>query len=146
MAEKYAAKNVTAPMNAIWCHAVINGDKEAATKLWTEHIQFIKDVYFRPITERAFKDNNAAMLYELIDYMESSDTTNTNLGGVNACLLSIHLNNGQFDDALKIAETLKSSKKPIYHKDLKRLQIGLEAAGKEFPFDIKIDWMSTKNR
>lgn len=123
-------------MEAMWCYAFINGDKSKCEELWLQYIRNNDCMDFRSITERAFKLNNAVILCDLIEHLKSSKIHSSALGGIYACLLSIHLNNEKFDDALNIAQSLISLSRPIYRKDLERLKAGLKAAGKEFPFDV----------
>lgn len=148
MAKKYADKNILSPMNAIWCDAVINKYNETAQEIWSKYIQNKATVEFRPIIDKAIKDNDDAMLCELIEYLQTANVSKPTLDGLNAGLLSIYLNNERFDGALEIAKILKSNQRSMRPNDLRRLKAGLEKDGKEFPFesDLGNEFDSAKRR
>lgn len=149
MAQKYADENILGPTNAIWCNAVINGNKDTAQKIWSEHIQNERHVEYRPITERAIKDNDDVMLLGLIECLRTPNASLPVSNDLNIELLSIYLNNERLDDALKIAGTLNSNQRWIRPNDLKRLKTSLEKDGKEFPFveaDLVIEFDSVEGR
>lgn len=135
-AQKCADKNMLGPMTAIWSCAVIKGDTETGKRVWEKYIRNNAYINYRPITQKAFQDNNTTILYDLIEYLETSSVGKNVVNGVKAVIHSIHLNNGQLNEALKVAESLNFDTASIKTKELRRLKCALEAAGKNVPFII----------
>lgn len=139
MARKSAEKEILDPINAIWCYKVANGEKESSDKLWTEFIQTKQNINYRPISRKAFEDNNDVLLSDLIKQLQSSETGKLHLDGAYGSLLSIYVRKNQLDDALNIFQILKSNAKnakAINVQTLKDLRTALKAAGKEIPREV----------
>lgn len=134
LARNYAAQKVTSPMGAIWCYHVINGNKEIAQNLWTEFIQDREDILYRPIIKKADQENNADIMHDLINCLQTSYTGRDNLDGAYSTLLDIYVRKKQFDDALEIVEILKTRSAEVNRSTLGHLKFGLRAQGKEFPY------------
>lgn len=125
--QRYAEKNITSPMGAIWCHHVMNGNEEIAQDVWLHFIQNNEHIYYWPIITKAKRDSNEAILHELIECLQSySEAGRRNLDSAYSTLMGIYVRSGRFDEAMKIVEETK-----VRSGKLNRL-----TTGKTFPYKI----------
>lgn len=136
LAQRYAEKNISNPMGAIWCHHVMTKNKEAAQNLWSQYIKSREYVYYLPIIGKANKDNNEVLAQELIDYLKTSEAERVNFETAYNTLLSIYVRKSQFDAALEVVETMKARSGKIHRITLVLLKNGLKAEEKKFPYKI----------
>lgn len=136
MANAYAGKNITSPIGAIWCHHVINEHKEIAQQIWDTNIQNSDRIYYAPITTKAYRENDTAIITQLIESLKSSKAGRDNLNGAYSALLEIYVRKNQFEEALKIIDILNSRSAPFIRRTLAKVKNGLEAEGKKFPYTM----------
>lgn len=136
LAQKYAEKKLTHPMGAIWCHYVVNENKERAKTLWSQYIQGSDRVYYWPIIAKANKENNETVVLELIDCLQSPGPEGPRLDSAYNTLLEIYARKKLFDEALGIVETMKTKSLKFNRKTLLQISYGLKSKGQEFPYRI----------
>lgn len=121
-------------MQAIWCHYFIQGNKEIAQNIWTAHIQYAEDIFYRTITWKAICDNNEAIILQLIDCLKSAKAGKANLAGAYNSLLEIYVRKERLDDALKIVQIMRNRSDTFFRSTLAQLRTRLEVKGRKFPY------------
>lgn len=147
MAGECASRNVTIPIDLLWCHYVKNKDKEASAQIWSKYLQ-ARSVRFRPIVKFAFKEGDPSLVVALIDFLKTEEHHRGCIGGVYSSLLHIHMRNGDIDEAIRVLDGIEveeGSLDIIKHDDLRLLKKKVEATGKMFPYEIPKKEMKKKN-
>lgn len=150
LALKCADQMVFGPINVIWCHQFIERNKEASDRLWEEFIKNSSFFFYQPITNEALKNNDCALVIDLISCLQTTETGKNQLDRAQRCLLNIYINNNELDDALRIADLLRTNGTDISRQTLTKLLMALKAAGREVPHEIEKDvqmkskWLNNK--
>uniref|UniRef100_A0A6B2E5A6 Putative bicoid mrna stability factor n=1 Tax=Phlebotomus kandelakii TaxID=1109342 RepID=A0A6B2E5A6_9DIPT len=139
MARKFIEHKITAPMNVLWIHHFVNGNKEAAEKIWREHLHEAPRLMFHRIVQTARENQDITIVKHLIEKLRETTVSHGALGNAYSCLLDIHSAQGEFDAGLRALNTAIEDKlnlQAINRTALVRLKEGLEKAGKKFPHKI----------
>lgn len=123
-------------MTAIWCHHIMNENKEVAQDLWTHYIQNNENIYYWPIITKAKRDNNEAALLELIQCLQSSEAGRRNLDVAYNTLLQIYVRTSRLDKAMEIVQETKNRSGKLNRATLVQLRRSLEAEGRTFPYKV----------
>lgn len=128
-------KNIFGPISVIWCHHLINGNKESAQKVWDEYLQNSSTIYYRSITGKAFENNDDGLINNLIEYLQSSENTKDHVAGAYNSLVRIYIRKNQLDDALNVFGIMKKGDMAIDMRVTLKLRAAMKAEGKVFPYE-----------
>lgn len=89
VARKYAACGINSPINILWIHMFMNGQKEAADKLWSEFLSRDDKIMFTPIVTKAKVERDAALVEHLLSKLKTIPVSTECLGHVYSIFLHI---------------------------------------------------------
>nr|CAD7568028.1 unnamed protein product [Timema californicum] len=138
LAEKYASRGITTPLNIVWMKYFIEGHNTKAEKIWSDHLAASPRLMFQSIVRHARRTNDFELINRLLDKLKLVKVSETALGVVYSCAVDVLVNLEKCDEALEI---LNSAVKDICLENLNRtaltrLQDGLLKQGKTFPYKI----------
>lgn len=100
LAAKYVEKQCLLPINLIWCHYILTKNEDGANKIWTQYLQTATEIDYRTILDKAFQNQDTAVIKDLIQYLKLSKIPKTRLNGAYNALIKIHGHKGEFDQSL----------------------------------------------
>nr|CAD7395757.1 unnamed protein product [Timema poppensis] len=138
LAEKYASRGISTPLNIVWMKYFIEGHNTKAEKIWSDHLAASPRLMFQSIVRHARRTNDFELINRLLDKLKLVKVSETALGVVYSCAVDVLVNLEKCDEALEI---LNSAVKDICLENLNRtaltrLQDGLLKQGKTFPYKI----------
>lgn len=138
LAAKYVEKQCLLPINLIWCHYILTKNEDGANKIWTQYLQTATEIHYRIILDKAFQNQDTAVIKDLIQYLKLSKIPKTRLNGAYNALIKIHGHKGEFDQGLSVIDEIAKNGLivTVTVGMLKHIKAGLEAAGKKFPYEI----------
>lgn len=138
IAEKYAGKNILAPINILWMNYVLNNNAEAANKIWNKYLVEHPRIMFQKVLIEARTRKDEQLAQRLIDQLKQSKVPETAIGIAYSCLLDVYANKGEFDKGLQAIEAgIKDTCLENFNRTaLMRIKSGIEQSGKKFPYTI----------
>ena len=140
MAEKYANRKLFIPMSLLFQHFFINGDVLNARRVWERHLGMMDRKLPRTqiISRRAVDQKNPELAFNLIAFMEMAKMNKPDLGVLYGNWISILCDQQNYEKALEALGTALKTVRidQIDRKLLKRLKIGAEANGRQFPHEL----------
>lgn len=98
-AVKCASRNVLSPMNAIWCHYVIQGNVAASERIWTEYLSELETICVQPILTVARKRADDKLVSQLITLLKNQQNRQPVICDAYRFLIDIYCDKGNFDQA-----------------------------------------------
>lgn len=138
LAEKYAARQINAPMNILWAQYFIDNKIEQAEAVWTKYLTNEPRLMFQRVAQVARERQDIELAQRLIDKLHSAKITDGALGIAYSCLVDVLAAKEKFAEGLKTVEqaTQHVGIEYINRTALFRLKDGLEKSGQKFPFTI----------
>lgn len=137
IAEKYAAKNIHAPMNVLWMQLFINNDPKAE-EIFKKYLVDAPRLMFQRIIQQAREKQDAEVIQKLIQVLHITKVSEGAIGNVYSCLLDIH---AAKNDSGACLDTIDACVKEVSFENVNRSALlrakdCIEKAGKKFPHTI----------
>lgn len=139
LAQKFAVKGDTAPINVLWMHFFVTGRSNEAAELWTKYLAQTPRLMFQWVCQTARRTESPALAADLFAVLASSQSATSGArGNALSCLLDVLTSQQRYEEALA---SLTAAQKDVgldyvNRTALQRLKTGLEEQGKTFPFTI----------
>ncbi|KAG8226771.1 hypothetical protein J437_LFUL006294 [Ladona fulva] len=138
IALKYAAHNITSPINVLWQHCFSEGKEAEADAIWKKYLSNNPRLMFQFVCQTARTNKDIGLIQKLLQTIKETPITDSARGNANSCLIDIYVADHKTDEALNaLKEALKViSLENIPRGCLLRLKKAVEAEGKSFPYTI----------
>jgi len=138
VAEKYAAKQLLAPMNILWIQYFIDGKTDLAEQLWNKYLTNEPRLMFQRVSQVARERQDVDLAKRLIVKLKDAKITDGALGNAYSCLIDVLAIEEKFDEGLKVIKQAQETTglENVNRTALNRIKDGVEKAGQNFPFVI----------
>ncbi|KAF4527202.1 hypothetical protein B566_EDAN006129 [Ephemera danica] len=139
LAQKFAAKGDTAPINVLWMHFFVTGRSNEAGELWNKYLTQTPRLMFQWVCQTARRTESPVLAADLFAVLASSESATSGArGNALSCLLDVLSSQQRYEEALAALTAAQKDVGLDYvnRTALQRLKTGLEEQGKTFPFTI----------
>nr|CAD7437873.1 unnamed protein product [Timema bartmani] len=89
LAEKYASRGITIPLNIVWMKYFIEGRNTEAEKIWSDHLAASPRLMFQSIVKQARHTNDFELINRLIDKLKLAKVSESALGIAYSCAVDV---------------------------------------------------------
>ncbi|CAG2064426.1 unnamed protein product [Timema podura] len=89
LAEKYASRGITIPLNIVWMKYFVEGRNTEAEKIWSDHLAASPRLMFQSIVRQARHTNDFELINRLIDKLKLAKVSESALGIAYSCAVDV---------------------------------------------------------
>lgn len=106
LAVKYSERNITGPINVLWCHHFINNNEAEAESIWNQHLSQCPRVMFQRIVSIARANKDLELVEKLVKHLKKGTVSEGALGNVYSCLLDVLVLREEYEKVISTFESV----------------------------------------